>query len=75
MQNITVITYADYEDDKKTMTGNDLAFFNAMAYTTTLNDTEQIIASLKGIVPALFNDLAEDKGATGKAYNLSNIDR
>jgi hypothetical protein len=85
MSHITVITYADYESDKKSMTTNDLAFCNAMAYTSDLNDTEQFIASLKGIlVDSSDNDvkgpigiddslarLASERSVTGMAHNLS----
>jgi len=84
MSHITVITYADYESDKKSMTTNDLAFCNAMAYTSDLNDTEQFIASLKGILvessdgvkgPIGVDDrlarLASERNVTGMAHNLT----
>jgi hypothetical protein len=74
MSHITVITYADYESDKKSMTTNDLAFCNAMAYTSDLNDTEQFIASLKGILvdSSSDNDLPLNSG--GKNVISSHYD-
>ena len=50
MSNITVLTLEEYQKDKSSMCAIDMAFCNAMAYTSDLNDTEQFIASLKGIV-------------------------
>lgn len=85
MSNITILTLEEYQKDKSSMCAIDMAFCNAMAYTSELNDTEQFIASLKGILvdsscddvkgPIGVDDhlarLASERNVTGMAHNLS----
>ena len=90
-ETLRVLTLEEYQKDKNSMCAVDMAFCNAMAYTSAqgshcydLNDTEQFIASLKGILvessdgvkgPIGVDDrlarLASERNVTGMAHNLT----
>lgn len=76
---IKIITYEEYKHDKDTMTHSDKTLFESNVYKNPLewNDTEQLIASLKGLFPAnhdfnleRYNDIAHNRSATSMAYDL-----
>ena len=77
MAHITVITYAEYESDKKGMTSDDKILHDSFRYENKndLNDVQQMIASLKCIIPSEANldqyeTIAKDRSVTGMAYDL-----
>ena len=75
------ISYEQYEADKASMLCNDLAVHQYFTYDGKgMNDTEQIIASLRCVIPDAdelekrFETLATDRGVTGKAYSASTLE-
>jgi hypothetical protein len=63
------------------MSGNDLTIHEYFTYDSKgMNDREQIIASLRCIIPDAdelekqFETLATDRGVTGKAYSGSMLE-
>ncbi len=75
------ISYDDYKADKASMNSNDLAILQYYAYDAKgLNDTEQMIASLRCVIPDYedlekrFETLATDRGVTGRAYSESKLE-
>lgn len=75
------ISYEQYEADKASMMCNDLAVHQHFMYDGKgMNDTEQIIASLRCMIPDAdelekrFEILATDRGVTGKAYSASKLE-
>jgi hypothetical protein len=77
MDNIRIISREEYENDIKLMNHSDSFLFKSFTNNSDLNDTEQIIASLKCIVPEFdekkedFSTLAKEKAVTGEAHNFS----
>lgn len=67
---ITFISYDEYTKGIDLMDVNMRKVFDSLAYTSGMNDTEQIIASLKGVIPAVYDDIAKERSVTGKAYDL-----
>lgn len=77
MSNITVVSYEDYYKDLASMNKTDKSIYESLRYDnpSNLNDVEQMVASLKNMMPAefvnyKFDTLAEEKNATGMAYDL-----
>jgi hypothetical protein len=76
----TILSQEQYEADKASMLCNDLAVHRYFAYDTKdLNDTEQIIASLRCLIPdpdlmERFQTLATERGVTSKAYSEHKVE-
>lgn len=77
----TILSQEQYEEDKASMLCNDLAVHRYFAYDAKgMNDTEQIIASLRCVIPDYedlekrFKTLAAERGMTGKAYSVSTLE-
>lgn len=76
MAHIQIITYEEYESDKSQMRQNDQLIHDSFRYSTKLNDVEQMIASLKCIIPTeidfnRYETIAKEKSVTGMAHNLA----
>lgn len=72
---IQIISYEEYNNGKENMNDNDKTLFNSFVYQNPLdwNDTEQMIASLKGIIPAdidRYTEIAKNRSVTGMAHDL-----
>lgn len=77
MAHIHVITYAEYETNKSLMTPNDKILHESFRYENKdqLNDVQQMIASLKCIIPSEadlnhYETIAKERSVTGMAYDL-----
>lgn len=75
------ISYEQYNADKTTMSGNDLAIHEYFTYDAKgMNDTEQIIASLRCVIPEgpvgvdHYETIASLKNVTGMAYSCSKVE-
>ena len=71
------ITYDEYKAGTDLMNSTDKSFFDSSYYKNPLelNDTEQMIASLKCIIPSEadlnhYKTIAKEKSVTGMAYDL-----
>lgn len=75
MDHIKVISYEEYKANQELMTSGDMKMFESIE-SMKGTDTEQIIATLKGMLPADVNwegltALATKKSALGKAHDLA----
>lgn len=74
------LTLEEYKADIGRMSPVENAVFRSFEHKSDLNDTEQIIASLRCIIPDAdelekrFETLATDRGVTGKAYSASTLE-
>ena len=75
------ISYEEYNADKAIMSGNDLTIHEYFAYDAkSMNDTEQIIASLRCVIPEgpvgvdHYETIATLKHVTGMAYSGSKVE-
>lgn len=75
MSHIEIITYEEYKAGINLMNSTDKSIFESSYYKNPLelNDTEQIIASLKGISPAdidRYTEIAKNRSVTGMMHDL-----
>lgn len=68
---ITFISYDEYTKGIELMDVNMRKVFDSMVYKSELSEIEQMIASLKGVIPADFKDIASDRSITGMAHDLT----
>lgn len=75
--NIKTISYEEYYSNLKLMSKNDKDIFDSFQFKNPLelNDTEQVIATLKGMFPENYNEIVHDNGITGKAHNFSHLNK
>lgn len=75
--NIKTISYEEYYSNLKLMSKNDKDIFDSFQFKNPLelNDTEQVIATLKGMFPENYNEIVNDNGITGKAHNFSHLNK
>lgn len=71
-------SYLSYEEHKKNtdmMCEYDKTLYESMTYKDGVDDIQQIIASLKCVIPDApvdtFDTIASNKNVTGTAHNLS----
>ena len=70
------ISYDEYRNDLKSMSGCDSSLHKSFAYDTKgMNSTEQMFATLCNVFAdeptGVYDTLAKDKNVTGMAHNLS----
>lgn len=77
MAHIQIITYDEYKAGANLMNATDKSLFDSAYFKNPLelNDTEQMIASLKCITPSeadldQYETIAKEKNVTGMAYDL-----
>lgn len=64
------ISYEEYKADKDKMSGADQMIHQTFQYHDNgLDEIQQMIASLKCIIPAECDLIAKDVGVTGQAHN------
>jgi len=70
------ISYDEYRNDLKSMSGCDSSLHKSFAYDAKgMNSTEQMFATLYNVFAdeptTVYDTLAKDKNVTGMAHNLS----